>query len=327
MYWSKAPVHGSVPRRAFRAHTASLAEEVLWLFGGCDSKGCFRELWCFDTETMCWSKPKVTGDLPPPRRAHTATMVERRLYVFAGGDGPHYFNDLYVFDTVALRWSKPEVYGTPPSPRRAHTSNHYQGQLIIFGGGNGVGALNDVYTLDIQDLDRLEWRRVECRGKMPIGRGYHTSNLVDGKLIVIGGSDGHMSFNDIHILRLDTKVWYQVKTDEIHNRLGHTATQVGSYLFIIGGHDSHSYTPDILTLNLVNLQWEPRRVCGRKPPGRGYHQAWLRDSRLFLHGGFDGKEIYDDMYFVDLAACAYLPQITSFSVEVSCAACQTMAAC
>jgi len=58
-------------------------------------------------------------------------------------------------------------------------------------------------------------------------------------------------------------------------------------------------------------------VCGRKPPGRGYHQAWLRDSRLFVHGGFDGKEIYNDLYFVDLAACAYLPQITSFGVEVS----------
>lgn len=66
----------------------------------------------------------------------------------------------------------------------------------------------------------------------------------------------------------------------------------------------------------VNLQWETRRVCGRKPPGRGYHQAWLQDSRLFVHGGFDGKEIYDDLYFVDLAACAYLPQITSFTVEV-----------
>ncbi|UZJ52239.1 hypothetical protein CBS101457_001559 [Exobasidium rhododendri] len=316
MYWSRVPVHGSVPRRSFRAHTATLSDEVMWLFGGCDSKGCFRELWCFDTETMCWSKPKVTGDLPPPRRAHTATMVDKRLFVFAGGDGPYYFNDLYVFDTVSLRWSKPDVFGQAPSPRRAHTSNFHNGRLIIFGGGNGVGALNDVFSLDIADPNRLEWKKVECEGKIPIGRGYHTSNLVDGKLIVIGGSDGHMSFNDIHILRLDTRVWYQVKTDEIHNRLGHTATQVGSYLFVVGGHDSQTYTSDILTLNLVNLQWEPRRVCGMKPPGRGYHQAWLRDSRLFIHGGFDGKEIYDDLYYVDLAACAYLPQITSFSVEL-----------
>ncbi|SPO26469.1 related to Tip elongation aberrant protein 1 [Ustilago trichophora] len=316
MYWSKAPVHGSVPRRSFRAHTANLCDEVLWLFGGCDNRGCFRDLWCFDTETMCWSKPKVTGDIPPARRAHSATMVNKRLFVFAGGDGPHYFNDLYIFDTVSLRWSKPEVGGTAPSPRRAHTCNYYEGQLIVFGGGNGVGALNDVHTLDVNDLSRLEWRKMECGGKVPIGRGYHTCNLVDGKLIVIGGSDGHMSFNDIHILRLDTQTWYQVKTDEIHNRLGHTATQVGSYLFIFGGHDSKTYTSELLTLNLVNLQWEPRKVCGKKPQGRGYHQAWLRDSRLFVHGGFDGKDIFDDLHFLDLAACAYLPQITSFSVEL-----------
>ena len=316
MYWSKAPVHGSVPRRSFRAHTANLCDEVLWLFGGCDNRGCFRDLWCFDTETMCWSRPKVTGDIPPARRAHSATMVNKRLFVFAGGDGPHYFNDLYIFDTVSLRWTKPEVGGTAPSPRRAHTCNYHEGQLIVFGGGNGVGALNDVHTLDVSDLSRLEWRKMKCSGKVPIGRGYHTSNLVDGKLIVIGGSDGHLSFSDIHILRLDTQTWYQVKTDEIHNRLGHTATQVGSYLFIFGGHDSKTYTSELLTLNLVNLQWEPRKVWGKKPQGRGYHQAWLRDSRLFVHGGFDGKDIFDDLHYLDLAACAYLPQITSFSVEL-----------
>lgn len=316
MYWSKVPVHGSVPRRSFRAHSACLSDEMLWLFGGCDAKGCFRDLWCFDCETMCWSKPKVTGDLPPARRAHSCTIVDKRLFVFAGGDGPYYFNDLYVFDTVSLRWTKPDVFGQPPSPRRAHTSNYYNGQLIIFGGGNGVGALNDVYSLDLTDFDRLEWRKIECKGKVPIGRGYHTSNIVDGKLIVIGGSDGHMSFDDIHILKLDSKVWYQVKTDESHNRLGHSSVLVGSYLFIVGGHNSHSYTPDILTLNLVNLQWESRNICGKKPPGRGYHQAWLHDSRLFVHGGFDGKEIFDDLYYIDLSACAYLPQITSFSVEL-----------
>ncbi|KAE8215678.1 hypothetical protein CF327_g1070 [Tilletia walkeri] len=316
MYWSRAPMHGNIPRRSFKAHTACLADEVLWIFGGCDASSCFRDLFCFDTETMCWSRPRVEGEYPPSRRAHSATMVDRRLFVFAGGDGPAYYNDVWVFDTVALRWSKPEVYGSPPSPRRAHTSSYWEQQLIVFGGGNGIGALNDVFSLDLRDLDRLEWRKWDCFGKKPIGRGYHTSNLVDGKLIVIGGSDGHTSFGDIHILKLDTKFWYHVTTEEQHLRMGHTATQVGSYLFVMGGHDGNAYTSDILTLNLVNLQWEPRRVCGRKPPGRGYHEAWLRDSRLFMHGGYDGRQIYDDLHYVDLAACAYLPQITSFGIEL-----------
>lgn len=55
MYWSRVPVHGSVPKRSFRAHTANLSEEVLWLFGGCNDRGCFQDIWCFDTGTflMC----------------------------------------------------------------------------------------------------------------------------------------------------------------------------------------------------------------------------------------------------------------------------------
>lgn len=314
MYWSRAPVHGSVPKRGFRAHTATMTEETMWLFGGCDAKGCFNSLWCFDVETMCWSKPKVTGEIPSPRRAHSATMVDRRLFVFGGGDGPQYYNELYVFDTVALKWSKPEVVGPSPPPRRAHSANEWNGNVVVFGGGNGVGALNDAWILELRDPDKPEWREISCSGKLPIGRGYHTGNVVDGKLIVIGGSDGHMSFNDIFVLHLDEAMWYQVKTDEVHNRLGHTSTQVGSYLFIFGGHDSSGYTNEIITLNLVNLQWESRRVCGKRPAGRGYHQAWLRDSRLFLHGGFDGKDIFDDLHFLDLAACSYLPQITQFNI-------------
>lgn len=120
-------------------------------------------------------------------------MVDQRMYVFAGGDGPLYFADLYVFDTVALRWNKPEVFGKAPSARRAHSANYWNGHIVFFGGGNGVGALNDVWLLDVRDPSRLEWRELECHGKVPIGRGYHTGNVVDDKLIVIGGSDGHMS--------------------------------------------------------------------------------------------------------------------------------------
>lgn len=327
MYWSRAPVHGSVPKRSFRAHTATLCDDTMWLFGGCDSRGCFSSLWCFDVETMCWSRPKVTGDCPTPRRAHTTTVVDKRLYVFAGGDGPHYFQDLYVFDIIALKWTKPDVYGALPPPRRAHTASFWNGHIVIFGGGNGVGGLNDLWLLDVRDPDRLEWKKLECAGKVPVGRGYHSGNIVDDKLIIIGGSDGHMSFNDIHVLKLDGALtmgasghlkptWYQVKTDERHNRLGHTSTQVGSYLFVFGGHDSSEYTNELMTLNLVNLQWESRRACGRPPAGRGYHQAWLKDSRLFIHGGFDGREIFDDLHYLDLAASSYLPQITQFEVSL-----------
>lgn len=34
MYWSKAPVHGTIPRRGLKCHTVTLVDNVAWMFGG-----------------------------------------------------------------------------------------------------------------------------------------------------------------------------------------------------------------------------------------------------------------------------------------------------
>jgi Rab9 effector protein with kelch motifs len=49
MYWSKAPAYGQMPTRGMRAHSATLVDHVVWLFGGCDEKGCWKDVYCFDT--------------------------------------------------------------------------------------------------------------------------------------------------------------------------------------------------------------------------------------------------------------------------------------
>ncbi|KAG1487070.1 hypothetical protein G6F52_014240 [Rhizopus delemar] len=66
------------------------------------------------TDTLTWTKPRTTGQVPPPCRAHSCTTVERvlgpgkrsySLYVFGGGDGPNYFNDLYILNVGKLTHS------------------------------------------------------------------------------------------------------------------------------------------------------------------------------------------------------------------------------
>ena len=66
----------------------------------------------------------------------------------------------------------------------------------------------------------------------------------------------------------------------------------------------------------VSLQFESRPIAGRPPAARGYHASILADSRLFVFGGFSGHDVFDDVHVLDLAAAAYLPQVTSFRVEV-----------
>ena len=65
----------------------------------------------------------------------------------------------------------------------------------------------------------------------------------------------------------------------------------------------------------VSLQYEPRSTLGRPPAPRGYHASLLADSRLFVFGGFNGHDVFDDVHMLDLAAAAYLPQVTSFSID------------
>lgn len=117
----------------------------------------------------------------------------------------------------------------------------------------------------------------------------------------------------------------------------------------MGGHDGLKYSQELLLFNLgtsftsipvpephtslflscpprspneskyhhtVTLQFEPKPTAGRPPAARGYHVSLLADGRLFVFGGFDGHSVYDDVWVLDLAGAAYLPQVTSFQLLI-----------
>ncbi|WWC57721.1 uncharacterized protein I303_100255 [Kwoniella dejecticola CBS 10117] len=322
MYYSPVPFHGRPPNQALRAHSGTLVGERIWIIGGVDRSNCWRGVAWFDTESLLWSTIDTRGEQFPPLRAHTTTLVGDKLFIFGGGDGPTYSNEVWILDTVTHRFSRPPIGTTSskssiPPPRRAHTTVLYRNYLVIFGGGNGQAALNDVWALDISDLSNLHWQEWKTKGDVPQKKGYHTANLVGDKMIVFGGSDGHASFADIHVLNLQTRIWTLISTDVKHNRLSHTSTQVGSYLFIIGGHNGQTYAQDVLLFNLVTLQWESKSPRGVIPPGRGYHVALLHDARIYISGGYNGESVFDDLWTLDLSAGAYLPQVTTFEVDES----------
>ncbi|MBE3049992.1 hypothetical protein IMZ48_47325 [Candidatus Bathyarchaeota archaeon] len=323
MYWSRAPVSGA-PHPSLRAHTATLIGSSIYVFGGCDSKTCFRDLYIFDGDSFHWSKPHVVGDVPLPLRAMTCTAVGKKLVVFGGGDGPAYYNDIYVLDTVNFRWSRPRVVGDRvPSRRRAHTACLYKSGIYVFGGGDGVRALNDVWRLDVADTAKMSWKLVSgpekpggSREARPKPRGYHTANMVGGNLIVFGGSDGGECFNDVWVYDVEAQAWKSAAMPVAYRRLSHTATIVGSYLFVVGGHDGGEYSSEVLLLNLVTMTWDRKEIYGLPPSGRGYHGAVLYDSRLFVIGGFDGGEVFGEVWMLELGVHAYYSQISHFSIVV-----------
>jgi N-acetylneuraminic acid mutarotase len=323
MYWSRAPVSGS-SHTSLRAHTSTLIGSNVYIFGGCDARSCFNELYVLDADAFYWSTPHVCGEIPVPLRAMTCTAVGKKLIVFGGGDGPAYYNDIYVLDTLNFRWSKPRISGDRiPSKRRAHTACLYKNGIYVFGGGDGVRALNDVWRLDVTDTNKMSWKLISPPtttsaddNTKPKARGYHTANIVGSKLIIFGGSDGGECFRDVWVFDIETSTFSPVSITLSYPRLSHTATIVGSYLFVIGGHDGVEYSNEVLLLNLVTMVWDKRKVYGDPIKARGYHGTVLHDSRLIVVGGFDGGEVFGDVCVLELAVHAYYSQISHFSIDV-----------
>ncbi|ORZ25225.1 hypothetical protein BCR42DRAFT_399664 [Absidia repens] len=312
MYWSLPSVYGKIPKPT-RAHVSVVVGDLMYVFGGTDSKHCLGSLYALELDTFTWTKPKVYGDIPPPCRAHSAVAHGNNIYVFGGGDGPTYHNHFYALDTVSMTWWKPSTSGPVPSPRRAHVAVVWCDVMYIFGGGDGARALNDVCALNLKTMC---WSVLETTGPKPVARGYHSGTLVGSKLIIFGGSDGHECFGDIHVFDLESQRWHPFNFEPHVPRLSHTAVCVGSYLFVTAGHDGSQYCKDLLLLNLVTMAWEVRKVYGNAPSNRGYHTMLLYDSRLFMFGGYDGKKFFNDLYVLELSSCAYLQQITNFSIDV-----------
>lgn len=114
---------------------------------------------------------------------------------------------MYADVMATYRFSRPKLHSPRnhlPPPRRAHTTVLYLHYLVVFGGGNGQAALNDVWALNIADPDKLTWHEWGTNGQIPQKKGYHTANLVGDKMVVFGGSDGHASFADVHVLNLSS---------------------------------------------------------------------------------------------------------------------------
>jgi hypothetical protein len=48
MYWSRAPVFGAIPNRSMRAHSLTVVDNMVWMFGGCDERESWKDVYCLD---------------------------------------------------------------------------------------------------------------------------------------------------------------------------------------------------------------------------------------------------------------------------------------
>lgn len=76
------------------------------VLGRNDQTAC-RVLYRFDTKTLTWSKPEVTGSIPGARDGHSAVILRNKMLVFGGYEEEIglFSQDVYALDLYTLVWS------------------------------------------------------------------------------------------------------------------------------------------------------------------------------------------------------------------------------
>ena len=172
MAWTQPETSGPAPLPRM-GHVAAVVGNNIMIQGGfyhdssraSDSrmgsklKECYlNDLRVLDTETLVWSRLRVSGVPPRHCYGHTMDISGSDILVFGGygifektqADVTDFF---VVLDTDTMTWNRKKCSGSPPQPRYGHTSTPIGPHLLVFGGWEKMKAMNDVFV--IRDLSAI----------------------------------------------------------------------------------------------------------------------------------------------------------------------------
>eukprot|EP01132_Coremiostelium_polycephalum_P001517 gene1517-1910_t len=249
LFWSKPITNGAegcIPN-PHRAHSATLVDHRLFIFGGGDGPNYFKDLYILDTNTLTWTKPVTNGNGPGPRRAHTANLVGKTIYIFGGGDGNKALNEVYALDTETLNWTFIKATGTLPGSRGYHSSVLFNGKIGVLGGSDGEECFSDFYLFD---PSTTTWTRNNVTNPSPL---LSQSCVTIGKTIVVfGGHNASDYINTLKFFNVEKCEWEEKTCTGITPlpRGYHSCCFVDHRLFVIGGYDGNQCFSDVQILDL-----------------------------------------------------------------------------
>ena len=181
----------------------------------------------------------------------------------------------------------------------------------------------------------MQWSHPDTLGDIPPPCRAHTATLVDKKIVIIGGGEGPVYYNDIYVLDTLTRTWsrphfpaappspdpeaasMRPTVSDIDPtrpppvpppRRAHTAVLYRGKIWVFGGGNGTQALNDLWTLEVGHnaavekMKWELVTASGKMPSPRGYHTANLVGNVMVVMGGSDGKECFSDIWCLNLGA-------------------------
>ncbi|TRY91864.1 hypothetical protein DNTS_027206 [Danionella cerebrum] len=225
---------------------------------------------------LSFEKMVCSGTGPKPRWRHTSTLMfyndKTLLFVFGGrSEKDPVLGDAHFLCLEDNHWTEASiaVIGEGPEARHSHSACSYEGGIVIFGGlGKGGRPLGDAFYLR-PTLSGFYWEKKNFNPS-PIPRYSHSSHVVDGKLVAVGGvwlqSKG---VPGVCVLNLNTGVCLEIQLDTtavpwplmLHSFCSELLGAEATEMLIVGGGGNCFSFGTHLNPYPVTLDLRPILVC------------------------------------------------------------------
>lgn len=253
---------------------------------------------------------------PVPRRYHSAVVHKSSIFIYGGIPSTEVPDPeveqaiAYKFNFNSKAWTRSPTHflsSNPFSFAYAHSTIVYNNMMYLFGGRNyKTGAyLSGLWCLN---LESFNWKRQELKGYVPVHREHAVMVLHQRSSIVLyGGRYQNENLNDLHIYRIDNKMWVQVDSNsydlKISCRLKPALCSQGDYLYLFGGErrlfqgstPKNTLLRDFYQLKVINRPmstrpdvWVKEIITNYSPTERTGTLINLADRYLALWGGHNG---------------------------------------
>nr|XP_054758549.1 rab9 effector protein with kelch motifs-like [Lytechinus pictus] len=233
-------------------------------------------IWMLNTETGGWTVPEIesSSDKFPSRMGHTATFDRdlNSVFVFGGSKNLRWFSDMHILDLATMKWSLVEAAGEAPT-RAYHSATFFRNELYVFGGvypnpdPQPDGCSNDVV---IFNPESKSWYKPVTMGTKPKPRSGHSATLLGDQLVIFGGWDAPICYNDLHILDLCLMEFTSPKMigTPPSPRSWHASIALpGNKVLIHGGYNGNEALSDSFIFHLDTYTWSEVKLHSRVPVG------------------------------------------------------------
>ncbi|XP_047500255.1 kelch domain-containing protein 10-like [Penaeus chinensis] len=267
-------------------------------------------------EIQTWASEGCT---PTGRSGHRISCTESFLFCVGGYHPDHGpLQDVWRLNLSTGEWEKLSSSSSTPGETVSHCLVSTEDELLLFGGtsfpfGSSIGV--DVHACDKRTG---EWRALESHGETPPALYGQASRRVGDYVYTVGGTSGYHFSLHAHALHLPTGTWSSLATNDLfkgEEPSGRYRAEIGvvpGRIVVVGGAAASSVYPldEVPVLDVDTGKWavkktNPDPLVHAHPSPRRCHAAVQRGKDLYIIGGTDGTEIFDDVWKLDLHSLSW----------------------